>query len=59
LNLPGLVVANAADVAASGAAGSATSYPAHCQVTGKINHRTGIDARPYAIGFDIRLPSSG
>jgi hypothetical protein len=46
LNLPGLVVASAAKVAASGAAGSAASYPAHCQITGKINQSTGIDAQP-------------
>jgi hypothetical protein len=58
LNLPNLVVASAAEVAASGAAGSAASYPAHCKVTGKINQRTGLDGQPYAIGFDIRLPSS-
>ena len=59
LNLSGLVVTASVANAASGAAGSAASYPAHCQVTGTINQRTGIDGKPYAIGFDIRLPASG
>jgi pimeloyl-ACP methyl ester carboxylesterase len=58
LNIPGLTVASAVSVAASGAAGSAASYPAHCQVTGSINSRVGVDGKPYAIGFDIRLPNA-
>ena len=32
--------------------------PEHCQVTGKINQRTGIDGASYAIGFEICLPKS-
>ena len=32
--------------------------PEHCQVTGKMNQRTGIDGASYAIGFEIRLPKS-
>lgn len=59
LNLPGMVVASAAELAASGAIGSAASYPAHCEVKGSVNQRTGIDGQTYAIGFDIRLPVSG
>lgn len=59
LNLSGLVVTTSVANAASGAASSATSYPAHCQVTGTINQRTGIDGKTYAIGFDIRLPATG
>lgn len=31
--------------------------PEHCQVDGKINPRTGIDGKPYAINFRLRLPS--
>lgn len=58
LNLPGLVVTAAADTPASGPAGSAASYPAHCHVTGTINQRTGTDGKSYAIGFDMRLPVS-
>jgi feruloyl esterase len=30
--------------------------PAHCQVAGLANERTGIDGRQYAIGFEMRLP---
>ncbi|HEU4386812.1 MAG TPA: tannase/feruloyl esterase family alpha/beta hydrolase, partial [Blastocatellia bacterium] len=30
--------------------------PAHCEVIGKINERIGVDGKPYAIGFHLRLP---
>src|SRR5690606_27887645 len=30
--------------------------PAHCVVTGQMNPRTGIDGKPYAINFEMRLP---
>lgn len=52
LGLAGLKVAQAVEVAASGA------LPAHCMVTGSANDRTGIDGKPYAIGFELRLPQS-
>ncbi|HVP78109.1 MAG TPA: tannase/feruloyl esterase family alpha/beta hydrolase [Thermodesulfobacteriota bacterium] len=29
---------------------------AHCEIIGKINPRTGVDGKPYAIGFHLRLP---
>lgn len=45
-----LKVTSAAAVAASGA------LPAHCQVNGSLNERTGIDGKPYAIGFEMRMP---
>ena len=32
--------------------------PEHCQVTGKMNQRTGIDGASYAIGFEIRPPKN-
>jgi Tannase and feruloyl esterase len=35
-----------------------TSPIAHCEVVGKINPRTGVDGKPYAIGFHLRLPDS-
>jgi feruloyl esterase len=50
LNIPNLQVASAVDVAASGA------LPAHCKVNGSLNARTGIDGKPYAIGFELRTP---
>jgi hypothetical protein len=59
VNQPGLTVVSAAEVAAGGVAGSSATYPAHCLVKGKINERTGLDAKPYAIGYEIRLPASG
>lgn len=59
LDIPGLAVARAVPVAASGAAHAPRSYPAHCHVTGSIHPRTGIDGRAYAIGFDLRLPAAG
>ncbi len=30
--------------------------PAHCKVLGRMNERTGVDGKPYAIGFEMRLP---
>ena len=38
--------------------GMAQPYPmpAHCKVSGKMNERTGADGKPYAIGFEMRLP---
>jgi pimeloyl-ACP methyl ester carboxylesterase len=38
--------------------GATTSVPDHCLVRGKINERTGIDGKPYAIGYEVRLPAS-
>ena len=28
----------------------------HCRVTGRMNERTGVDGKPYHIGFEMRLP---
>lgn len=30
--------------------------PAHCKVSGSMHERTGVDGKPYAIGFEMRLP---
>jgi Tannase and feruloyl esterase len=35
-----------------------TSLPAHCQVQGIINKRTGADGLPYGDRFELRLPIS-
>ena len=50
LNLP--------NVAITGAAVSEPDkgLPRHCIVTGKVNERTGVDGRTYAIQFEMRLP---
>ena len=48
-------------VAPSGSAANAVPtvpVPDHCHVQGKIAERTGIDGKPYAIGFDLRLPKT-
>ncbi len=37
-------------------AADAQGTPAHCLVQGEANPRTGLDGRPYAIGFEMRLP---
>ncbi len=39
--------------------GMAQAYPmpAHCKVTGSMNERTGTDGKPYATGFEMRLPA--
>ncbi len=39
--------------------GIAQPMPAHCVVKGLMNERTGpIDGKPYAIGFEMRLPTA-
>ena len=38
--------------------GATTPTPDHCLVRGKINERTGIDGKPYAIGYEVRLPAN-
>ena len=32
--------------------------PGHCVVTGAMNPRTGVDGKPYAIGFQLSLPDN-
>jgi feruloyl esterase len=48
----------AADAVTSTADGVTLKLPAHCVVTGKMNPRTGIDGKSYAINFEMRLPTS-
>ncbi len=50
LQTPNLQIASAVEMAASG------SLPAHCKVAGALNARTGVDGKPYAIGFELRTP---
>ena len=49
--LPGLRISQAANQPADD-----KGHPAHCLVIGQLNQRTGIDGKPYAIGFEMRLP---
>jgi feruloyl esterase len=66
-SLTGFVFGNTTIVSATQvAAGAVTStadgvplaLPAHCVVVGKMNPRTGIDGKPYAINFEMRLPTA-
>ena len=50
LELPATRIISAAPVAADARAG------AHCVIRGAVNERTGTDGKPYAIGFEMRLP---
>ena len=56
----GNVRITSSEVVAAGATvpGMAQPYPmpSHCKVLGNMNPRTGIDGKPYAIGFEMRLP---
>lgn len=44
--------------AAAQAKGKAPAAPAHCEVLGKINERTGTNGQMYAIKFHLRLPTN-
>ncbi len=62
--LAGFTYANATVTAASAVAAgtlavAGTPIPAHCQVTGTMYQRTSpVDAKSYAIGFEMRLPNA-
>jgi pimeloyl-ACP methyl ester carboxylesterase len=51
-----LVTRGAVQMAPPAPVGATSPAPAHCLVRGKINERTGIDGKPYAIGYEVRLP---
>ncbi len=59
LALPGLKV-SAAELVPVGSVtpqGAVLPLPAHCKVVGALNERTSTaDGKPYAIGFELRLP---
>ena len=42
-----------------GPPGASAPAPDHCLIRGKINERTGIDGKPYAVGYEVRLPATG
>ncbi|MEP7290082.1 MAG: tannase/feruloyl esterase family alpha/beta hydrolase [Chloroflexota bacterium] len=33
-------------------------YAAYCLIQGRVNDRTGVDGKKYAIGFELRLPTA-
>jgi feruloyl esterase len=54
-----IVSAQAVDAGQLRLPGIAQPMPAHCVVKGLMNERTGpIDGKPYAIGFEMRLPAA-
>jgi pimeloyl-ACP methyl ester carboxylesterase len=59
LGLPGLTTVKA-ELVGMGAVtppGAALPLPAHCKLTGALNERvSNVDGKPYAIGFELRLP---
>ncbi len=52
----GGTVATAVFTEASTGTVTATSVPQHCLLRGAMNKRTGIDGKPYALQFELRLP---
>lgn len=48
----------AADAVTSTADGVTLKLPAHCVVVGKMNPRTGVNGKSYAINFEMRLPTA-
>ncbi|WGE79085.1 tannase/feruloyl esterase family alpha/beta hydrolase [Actinobacillus equuli] len=44
------------NAAMSGASAKPVTAGAHCIVTGEIEKRIGVNGKPYAIGFQLRLP---
>ena len=54
----GGTVRTAVFTAASPAPVTASSFPDHCLVRGAMNARTGVDGRPYALQFELRLPTA-
>ena len=55
---PSLVPQTRIESAKANAATEKPPVPAHCEVVGRINERTGRDGKPYAIGFRLRLPDA-
>lgn len=58
LHLPGIRVSSSTTVPEKSDGAATESYPAHCKVTGTLNERTGMDGKPYAIGYEVRLPKA-
>src|SRR5580658_1438029 len=52
------VAAGSVELGKFGPPGAAAPVPDHCLVQGKLHERTGGDGKPYAIGYELRLPAS-
>jgi feruloyl esterase len=59
LAFPNTTITAANPIAAGTLKVAGSPVPAHCQVLGQMNARVGpIDGKPYAIGFEMRLPEA-
>jgi feruloyl esterase len=58
INFANTTITAATPVAAGALTVGGQPVPAHCQVTGRMFDRTGIDGKSYAIGFEMRLPNA-
>jgi feruloyl esterase len=54
----GLQVRTAAFNAARPSQGNIPAMPAHCELNGSLNERTGVNEQHYAIKFHLRLPTA-
>ena len=54
---PTTVINSAALNAPRAAQGNTPALPEHCEVQGRMNERTGVNAQRYAIRFHLRLPT--
>ncbi|MEO5924248.1 MAG: tannase/feruloyl esterase family alpha/beta hydrolase [Bryobacteraceae bacterium] len=55
---PSTRITSATANAAAAAKGKGGAIPAHCEVLGAINERTGTNGQAYAIKFHLRLPAT-
>ncbi len=58
--VPGTRLATEAVAAGTMPPGATAGPPlaAHCKVAGRMAQRTGVDGKPYHIGFELRLPAN-
>src|SRR3954469_4175681 len=59
--VPGVRITEAEAIAADAVRPPGTTtgplLAAHCRIQGRMNERVGVDAKPYYIGFELRLPA--
>jgi feruloyl esterase len=57
--IPGVaIVITKTETVPASASGTSASVPAHCQVDGMLNERTGVGGKTYGIGFAVALPDN-
>jgi Tannase and feruloyl esterase len=55
---PNTTLREAAPIPAGAVSLAGQPIPAHCQISGRMFPRKGIDGQDYAIGFEVRLPTA-